>query len=352
MGDEGRTSDALPTLSGATRRHAPSTVSLIIPALNEAANIEWVLKRIGSGVADEVLLVDGLSLDDTVAIAKATMAEIVMVHEHRPGKGAALRAGFAAATGDIIVMLDADGSMDPAEISMFTDAVRSGYDFVKGSRHLPDAGSEDLTFLREFGNKALGTAVNLLYGTKFTDLCYGFMAFRRDCLDALDLTADGFEIETQMVVNAVKAGLRIAGGAELRADAALRTVQPAHVPRWSTGAAHADLEERFTPARRRPIAEVLDLTEPTLIDLTALEGTSPRSTGSRPAPEAPGRRAGAADLRCHLCVHRTPVGRPVGRHRVRAAAVEPAFRGHRRGRSQRRPAPAAGRTCRARTARS
>ena len=273
--ERGRTSDAVPTLSGATRRHAPSTVSLIIPALNEAANIEWVLRRIRSGVADEVLLVDGLSLDDTVAIARATMAEIQMVHEHKPGKGAALRAGFAAATGDIIVMLDADGSMDPAEISMFTDAVRSGYDFVKGSRHLPDAGSEDLTWLREFGNKALGTAVNMLYGTKFTDLCYGFMAFRRDCLDALDLTADGFEIETQMVVNAVKAGLRIA---EVPSFELMRRSGQSNLRTFRDGqrVLRTLLEERFAPARRRPIAEVLDLTEPTLIDLTQLDGTNPR----------------------------------------------------------------------------
>jgi len=273
--ERGRTSDAVPTLSGATRRHAPSTVSLIIPALNEAANIEWVLRRIRSGVADEVLLVDGLSLDDTVAIARATMAEIQMVHEHKPGKGAALRAGFAAATGDIIVMLDADGSMDPAEISMFTDAVRSGYDFVKGSRHLPDAGSEDLTWLREFGNKVLGTAVNMLYGTKFTDLCYGFMAFRRDCLDALDLTADGFEIETQMVVNAVKAGLRIA---EVPSFELMRRSGQSNLRTFRDGqrVLRTLLEERFAPARRRPIAEVLDLTEPTLIDLTKLDGTNPR----------------------------------------------------------------------------
>jgi len=272
----GGTSDAVPTLTGATRHRAPSTVSLIIPALNEAANIEWVLKRIGTGVADEVLLVDGLSLDDTVAIAKATMADIVMVHERQPGKGAALRAGFGAATGDIIVMLDADGSMDPAEISMFTNAVRSGYDFVKGSRHLPDAGSEDLTFLREFGNKALGTAVNLLYGTKFTDLCYGFMAFRRDCLHALDLTADGFEIETQMVVNAVKAGLRMA---EVPSFELMRRSGQSNLRTFRDGQRilRTLLQERFRPARRRPTAEVVDLTEPTIIDLTALESANRRA---------------------------------------------------------------------------
>ena len=269
--ERSRASDAVPTLSGATRRRAPSTVSLIIPALNEAANIEWVLRRVRGGVADEVLLVDGLSLDDTVAIAKATMAEIVMVHEHKPGKGAALRAGFAAATGDIIVMLDADGSMDPAEISMFTDAVRAGYDFVKGSRHLPDAGSEDLTWLRAFGNKALGTAVNVLYGTKFTDLCYGFMAFRRDCLDALDLTADGFEIETQMVVNAVRAGLRIA---EVPSFELMRRSGQSNLRTFRDGrrVLRTLVEARFAPARRRPIAKVLDLTEPAVIDLTELDG--------------------------------------------------------------------------------
>jgi hypothetical protein len=168
-------------------------------------------------------------------------------------------------------MLDADGSMDPTEIGTFTDAIRSGYDFVKGSRHLPDAGSEDLTWLRDFGNKALGTAVNVLYGTKFTDLCYGFMAFRRDCLDALDLDADGFEIETQMVVNAVKAGLRIA---EVPSYELMRRSGQSNLRTFRDGqrVLRTLLQERFAPARRRPTADVLDLTEPTLIDLTALEG--------------------------------------------------------------------------------
>jgi glycosyltransferase involved in cell wall biosynthesis len=248
----------------------PSTVSIVIPALNEAANIAWVLRRIPAGVADEVILVDGLSVDDTIAIAKATMAEIVMVHEERPGKGVALRAGFAAATGDIIVMLDADGSMDPAEVSSFVAAVRSGYDFVKGSRHLPDAGSEDLTVLRSAGNKALGGAVNLLYGTQFTDLCYGFMAFRRDCLGALNLSADGFEIETQMVVNAVKAGLRIA---EVPSFELERRSGQSNLRTFRDGrrVLRTLLHERFF-APAGPVAEVVDLTDGTLIDLPALEG--------------------------------------------------------------------------------
>jgi glycosyltransferase involved in cell wall biosynthesis len=273
-----RASETVPSLTSATRRHAPYSVSLIIPALNEAANIAWVLRRIPPGVADEVILVDGLSLDDTVAIAKATMAEIVMVDERKPGKGVALRAGFAAATCDIIVMLDADGSMDPAELSLFIAAVRSGYDFVKGSRHLPDAGSEDLTWLRGFGNRMLGVAVNVLYGTQFTDLCYGFMAFRRDCLSDLNLTADGFEIETQMVVNAVKAGLRIAEvpSYELERRSGQSNLRTFRDGRRVLGTL---LRERFAPASR-PVADVVDLTDPTVIDLTALEDAT-----LRPAPQ-------------------------------------------------------------------
>ncbi|MCA1672103.1 MAG: glycosyltransferase, partial [Actinobacteria bacterium] len=89
------------------------TVSLVIPAKNEARNIAWVLQRVPRFVT-EVILVDGASTDDTVAVAKSEYPNIRVVHQDRPGKGAALRAGFAAAGGDFIVMLDADGSMDPA----------------------------------------------------------------------------------------------------------------------------------------------------------------------------------------------------------------------------------------------
>jgi hypothetical protein len=125
-----------------------------------------------------------------------------------PGKGAALRAGFAAASGDVIVMLDADGSTNPAELGRFVDAL-DGAEFVKGSRHLPDGGSADLTLLRSVGNRALVRLTNLIHGSDFTDLCYGYCAFWRRDLPALELTADGFEVETALVLGAVKAGLKI-----------------------------------------------------------------------------------------------------------------------------------------------
>jgi glycosyltransferase involved in cell wall biosynthesis len=158
----------------------------------------------------EVVLVDGLSTDFTEAVARVVRPDVVVVHQHERGKGAALRAGFAAATGDIVAMIDADGSTDPWELRRFVDALEAGADFVKGSRLVKGGGSADFTMLRRAGNRGFVLLVNLLYGSRFTDLCYGFCAFWRRHLDALELTANGFEIETQLVLSAVKAKLQIA----------------------------------------------------------------------------------------------------------------------------------------------
>jgi hypothetical protein len=156
-----------------------------------------------------VVLVDGLSTDLTEVVARRLFADLVVVHQSQRGKGAALRAGFEAASGDVIVMMDADGSNEPAEMGRFVQALEDGAEFVKGSRHLPGGGSEDWTRLRRAGNGFFVRLVNLLYGCKFTDLCYGYCAFWRRNLDALALTAEGFEIETHLALNAVKAGLKI-----------------------------------------------------------------------------------------------------------------------------------------------
>jgi glycosyltransferase involved in cell wall biosynthesis len=189
-------------------RPARVRVSLVIPAMNEEKNIGWVLQRLPKNV-DEVILVDGDSKDETVAVSRAIRPDIRVVGQDRPGKGAALRAGFAAARGDFIVMIDADRSMDPIEIQRYLDLLEDGHDLVKGSRFLGDGGTSDMELIRRWGNGVLRGLVNGLYRTDFTDLCYGFFAFRRDCLDDLALCSDGFEIETELVVRAIKAGLRI-----------------------------------------------------------------------------------------------------------------------------------------------
>lgn len=185
------------------------SISVVIPAKNEARNIAWVLERIPSFV-DEIIVVDGLSTDGTLEVAKMVAPDVVVVHEARRGKGTALRAGFAAARGDYIVMLDADGSMDPGEIARMVEVLDEGYEFAKGSRFLPGGGTTDMTWLRRFGNARLLDVANVLYGTDFSELCYGYCAFRRRALYSLELDAVGFEIETQIVTRAIRRGLRIA----------------------------------------------------------------------------------------------------------------------------------------------
>lgn len=184
------------------------TVTVIVPAKNEARNLEHVLPRIPEWV-DEVILVDGHSSDSTVAVAQYLLPSIKVVHQVGRGKGDALRAGFAAATSDIIVMLDADGSTDPAEIPAFVEALVGGADFVKGSRFAAGGGTADMSHLRRFGNWGFTTLVKVLFGGSFTDLCYGYNAFWRRTLPQLNLDGDGFEIETIMNVRALRTGLNV-----------------------------------------------------------------------------------------------------------------------------------------------
>ena len=195
--------------NGAGIRSSRPTVSAVIPALNEAKNIEWVLERVPEGV-DEVLVVDGRSTDGTIDVALRARPDARIVSELAPGKGAALRAGFAEARGDYVVMLDADGSMEPGEITRHVAMLDEGFDLVKGSRFIDGGGTTDISRLRAFGNFWLLGLANYFLGCRFSELCYGFMAFRRDVLPRLQLSADGFEIETQIVAHAVLAGLRIA----------------------------------------------------------------------------------------------------------------------------------------------
>lgn len=195
----------LASVPGATQS---ATISVVIPAKNEERNIAWVLERIPL-LVDEIILVDGHSTDRTVEIARMVRPDIRVVTESTKGKGAALRTGFAAATGDLIVLLDADCSMDPLEIDRYAAALVSGADLAKGSRYMPGGSTADMTRLRGIGNRVLLGLSNKLFGANFTELCYGYMGLRRSRLDALDLRADGFEIETEIVVRSLTEGLRV-----------------------------------------------------------------------------------------------------------------------------------------------
>jgi glycosyltransferase involved in cell wall biosynthesis len=196
-------------VSRATAARPAASISVVIPTLDEAANLPHVLARVPAMV-DEVILVDGHSKDGTIDIARAIRPDARVVLQDGRGKGNALACGFAAASGDIIVMLDADASNDPAEIPRFVQALLDGNDFAKGSRFAAGGASTDITPVRAFGNGMLRLAVNLLFRTRYTDLCYGYNAFWRHCLPHMHVTCSGFEVETLIHVRVARAGLRVA----------------------------------------------------------------------------------------------------------------------------------------------
>jgi glycosyltransferase involved in cell wall biosynthesis len=185
------------------------TISVVIPALNEAANLPHVLTRVPTSV-DEVVLVDGHSSDDTIKVARAVRPDVRVVLQTGRGKGNALVCGFAAAMGDIIVMLDSDGSTDPAEIPRFVDVLLSGSDFAKGSRFAPGGSSMGSTASRRLGSRVLNLCVNVLFGTRCSDLSYGYNAFWRHCLAHMQVTREGLKVEALINLRVARAGLRVA----------------------------------------------------------------------------------------------------------------------------------------------
>jgi glycosyltransferase involved in cell wall biosynthesis len=205
---------AVPLRQGAVdrlpRRDARLTtpsVSVVIPALNEERNLPDVLARVPRDV-HELIVVDGRSSDETIAVVRRLWPRALVLVQPGQGKGDALAHGFGAATGDVVVTVDADGSTDPAEIPRFVAALVAGADVAKGSRFLAGGGSADLTPMRRVGARALTGLVNLLFDTGYTDLCYGYTAFWRDRLDHITVAA-GFEVEASMSISAARAGLRV-----------------------------------------------------------------------------------------------------------------------------------------------
>ncbi|MER5673244.1 glycosyltransferase family 2 protein [Pseudonocardia alni] len=198
---------------------------MIVPTRNEARNLEVVLPAVAAvrPAVYEVIVVDGDSKDGTVETARRVLPGVRIVRQTRKGKGNAMACGFAAATGDAIVMFDADGSADPQEIPRFVAALVEGADFAKGSRFTKGGGSDDITLLRKGGNAGLNLIANTLFGTRYSDLCYGYNAFWADILPLLELPAvdmpphpdggmywgDGFEIETVLNCRVAAAGLSI-----------------------------------------------------------------------------------------------------------------------------------------------
>ena len=193
----------------ASRPSSPDLVkvSVIIPTLNEAENLAFVINTIPFWV-DEIVIVDGRSKDDTVRVAKVLRPDVKIVREMRKGKGAALRAGLEAAKGDILVVMDADGSMDGGDLDSFRQALLSGADYVKGSRFCAEGGSVDITRLRRVGDWGICLLIGVLFGAKYTDGTYGYKGMWADCLDDIRVDTDGFEVELLIDIRAHRAGLQ------------------------------------------------------------------------------------------------------------------------------------------------
>jgi glycosyltransferase involved in cell wall biosynthesis len=260
--------------SAATFRRAADAsprVSIVVPAMNEALNLAVVLPQLPE--VHEVILVDGGSVDGSVAAARRVLPGVIPVQQSRRGKGNALAAGFARVTGDIVVMFDADGSADPAEIERFVKALTDGADFAKGSRFTAGGGSIGITPMRRLGNQFLNAVFKAGFGKRSTDVCYGYNAFWADLIPVLDLPdharpgvsdrlqwGDGSEVETLVHCRLAAAGamitevpsvekVRLFGGSHLHAVSDGLRVLRALVAEWRR---QRSLRERLLHSRGLP----------------------------------------------------------------------------------------------------
>jgi glycosyltransferase involved in cell wall biosynthesis len=187
-------------------------VSVVIPCLNEAANIRECVQRAlvvmeRHGIAGEVVVADNDSEDDSAAIAQDAGARVV--HEPRRGYGSAYMAGFAAARGRYIVMADADLTYDFNEIPRFVEQLDAGAELVMGDR-MDNIHPGAMPWLHRYvGNPVLTGVLNVFFRTGVSDAHCGMRALRRDVLPRLDLRTTGMEFASEMVIRASKEKLDI-----------------------------------------------------------------------------------------------------------------------------------------------
>lgn len=203
-----------------SKRPAKPKIALVIPTKNEEENLKHIIPYIPDMV-DEVIVVDGHSVDGTVQVAQELIPNVKIVYQKNKGKGSALSAGLCQTSSDIVIMIDADGSMDPREIPAYVGALLAGADLAKGTRFGAGAKSYDITPLRYLGNKGLKTLTNLVFKTKWQELAYGYAGMWVDILEPLGIDkideetetgmvyGHGFEIETLLFTRAHKAGLKV-----------------------------------------------------------------------------------------------------------------------------------------------
>lgn len=190
-----------------------SKVSIVIPAKDEDSTLGMVLNDLFKAVNElkdyffEVIVVNDHSVDKTKQIAESFGVKVIE-NRRKPGKGSALISGFENATGEVIVMLDADYSHRPEDIPVFLSLIKRGFGIVVGSR--ATGGSEEYTLVRTLGNVGLTTFFWLMTRVFLTDVLNGFKAFRREIFFNHHYKSKDFEIEIELLINALKDGFKIA----------------------------------------------------------------------------------------------------------------------------------------------
>lgn len=191
---------------------SPSRVSIVIPIRDEETTIGALLDDVRAATerlpqyAFEVIVVDDGSSDRGAAIARDRRA-MVVTNDGQHGKGAALRRGFEAATGDCLVMMDGDYSHRPEDLGTLLAAMEPDVSLVIGSRIY--GGSEEYTVVRAFGNIVLTYLFGVLHGRYLSDALNGYKAFRRAVFSDFDYVSKSFDIEIELVCNALRTGGRV-----------------------------------------------------------------------------------------------------------------------------------------------
>ena len=200
------------------RRHGARTaiasplLSVVMPVYNEQATIEEIVGRVVNvPMRIELIVVDDCSTDgtrDQLVALQRRHGFTLLLQERNQGKGAALRRGFAAVTGDIVVIQDADLEYSPEEFPMLAELIIDGRaDVVFGSRFL--GRHRVFLFTHYLGNRVLTLLTNVLYNTMLTDMETCYKVMRREVLDSMHLTSNGFGIEPEMTAKIFKRGFRV-----------------------------------------------------------------------------------------------------------------------------------------------
>lgn len=187
-------------------------VSLIIPTRNEQGAIGRVLKEIPRKLIHEIIVIDGHSTDNTKKEVKAELrkGKDRFILQKKKGFGSALKQAFKEATGDVVIIMNGDGSHNPKDIAKLLKKIKQGYEYVIASRYIRGARSDDDTLIRFIGNRTLTFLTNLLHGSHVTDSLHFYTAITSKGLKKIHPTSPGFEFCIEILIRAHRVGLKFA----------------------------------------------------------------------------------------------------------------------------------------------